>query len=355
MSPRKNSFIEFSKMRFGKMMDDVVSQGLWKDSEYLVTFPCLPDDVGAVRPEVSLPGSITTPLSFEGIRDDVEDLYNNFATAGTKVPKNHETLNDEITLFSKKLRDKIYNHVQVNKTTGASEFAGTQTHGRRKRKKRHPDVLFNIVEDSVGKFLQQMLLWMEMESRKKKARTNAVCGALNDIDMLMSSLESSDERNSSLQLQASASAPQQREMQSHAASVTITPAMLEKLARSLISMLILSLVKHFPEKVKKAMGQCEVQLIIGKVYREVLNEVNLESLATMDMVTYSKFIQAVIKDLSHQYRSKKKLLETFKSNSDLFRDAVLKHLMSNLNAYKDGVGRSKMKRFFAVLFKPFTP
>ncbi|XP_061781202.1 uncharacterized protein [Nerophis lumbriciformis] len=339
VTPRKKRFVNFSRMRFEKLMADVVCQSLWKDSEYLVSLR------GTFDAEETLPPDLPPPLSFEAIQNDVQDLYEKFAVVGRKATETTETLRDDITMFSKKLRDKIYKYVKANQAT--SDLAARPSQGGRKRKKRHTDVVFNIVEDSVGKFLQQVLLWMEMESNKRKDRIDGVCGALNDIDTLITSIRTPKKKSGSQDNWAEHQAGKKRGVSDSLATVPLTAATLEKLAKSLVSMLIMTLIKHFSKKVRKSMGQYEVQLIISKVYHEVLREVNLESLAAMDMVAYSRFIKAVIQDLIRHYRYKNSLLETFKSNSDSFRDAVSTHLANNLKACGDGSGRSKIKNLFS--------
>ncbi|XP_077410307.1 uncharacterized protein LOC144040200 [Vanacampus margaritifer] len=355
---RKSSFMEFSKNRFAKLMTDVASPDV-QESDFLV---------GVQRcstfgnPESSLPASnletpgSPPPLNFEGIQGEVEDLYDKFPMEGRKVSKKVESLRHDIAKFSEQLRDKIYNYIEANQASLTGELSGRQSP---QQEVRHPEVMKNIIEDSVGKFLQQVLLWMEMEPRKRKASADEVCGALKDIDTLISTIVTSEpeafnsQMASETESETSLSAPIQ---QDHTEPI-ITESSLREVTRNFVSMLIITMVKYFPKKVRKSLQPDDMLLIIRRLSDKVL-KVNLASLAAEDMVGYSRFIQAVIKYLFREFGSQEKLLDALMSDEPCFDDAVLTHLTNTLNNWHEGEEQSRIRRFFSAvgkaLMRPFT-
>nr|XP_049605907.1 uncharacterized protein LOC125986302 [Syngnathus scovelli] len=329
---RKSSFVDFSKNRFEKLMTEFVSPDV-QEYDFLVGFQRYSGCGSIFDPGGSLleTPDPPPPFNFEGIQDEVEDLYDKFPMEGPKVAKTLERLRDDVTTFSKQLRDKIYNYIKANQTSFTAEFSG------------------------------RVFLWMEMEPRKRKASADKVCGALKDINTLITTTVTSEpdaitsQGTSETESANYLSAFNQRD-QDHPERI-INESSLREVTRNFVSMLIITMVKNFPKKVRRSLQPDDMLLIIRRLSNKVL-KVNLASLAAEDMVSYSRFIQAVIKYLFRQFGSRKKLLIALMSDDSCFDDAVLTHLTNALNDRHDRARQSRIRRFFAAvgkaLMRPFS-
>lgn len=197
---------------------------------------------------------------------------------------------------------------------------------------------------------------MEMEPRKRKASADEVCGALKDIDTLITTIVTSQNKAcSSTDSEASPSVSTQQDEEQPEAF--ISESSLREVTRNFVSMLIITMVKYFPKKVRKSLQPDDMLLIIRRLSEKVL-KVNLASLAAEDMISYSRFIQAVIKYIFRQFGSKEKLLVALRSDEPCFDEAVLTHLTNTLNNWHDKAGQSRIRRFFSsvgkALIRPFT-
>ncbi|XP_057686658.1 uncharacterized protein LOC130912533 [Corythoichthys intestinalis] len=344
---RKSSFVEFSKNQFTKLVTDCTATDLQKESDFLVGAQPSTVSGSTLHQQASnleTPGS-PPPLNFEGIVDKVEDLYTKFPMERPKVSQNMESLRDDITIFSRQLSDKIYDFIRASIATGTSDRRSP--HRRKKRRAQEPEVMKKIVEDCVGKFLQQVLLWMEMEPSKRKASADEVCGALRDIDTLIANIMSTETESDESDV-----SPSRCDQQDY------PDALLREMSRNFVSMLIMTLVKYFPKKTRKSLQLDDVFVVIRRLSQKVLN-VNLSFLAGENMVSCSRFVQVVLKYLFKQFGSQEKLLEALLSDDMSFDEAVLTQLTNTLNSWHDGADeQSKIKRVFSTvgntLKRPFT-
>ncbi|GLD53151.1 uncharacterized protein AKAME5_000593800 [Lates japonicus] len=224
---RKNSFSRFAKNQLEKIMADLRTAFKENNAKFLVSLKQASESSQPRLMEASephyMPGAEPTTNhsceiismkksnnsdSFVTIKSDVDSLFdklNQPEEPAAHARKNLENFSGEIQKFSKELVDKMYDHLMTGQTYQKplvssdrclsdsviselrSKVDATQFHCS-------PEVLYVMTEDAVGKFLQQVLVWMEREP--STPHSEKMSGALADIeDLFTKQLNPKKEKN----------------------------------------------------------------------------------------------------------------------------------------------------------------
>uniref|UniRef100_A0A8P4JZT5 Uncharacterized protein n=1 Tax=Dicentrarchus labrax TaxID=13489 RepID=A0A8P4JZT5_DICLA len=229
---RRLSFLKFAKNQYKKMMAQLMKASDKEHPDFLVSLRqdsgssqqrlTEEDDASEDFLEQTVPESPTpeseagsqsnmgstaeikklSSVDFETIKIDLDSLFQQLispdkpAVLGTKTLEN--TMSSEhIRKFAKELTDKLCDHLMSIQTfqRSAAPMTRSLSYSDISELRREvdattqfpfsPDVMYAMTEDAVRKFLQQVLLWVNMEPSNKSSRGNAVHGALKDIEELI--------------------------------------------------------------------------------------------------------------------------------------------------------------------------
>lgn len=223
---RKRTFPKFARVQFEKMMAELKSRFEDQDSNFIVS---LKQESGSPRLTIveedeeaereMLPGSVpetprpesrsasrtttfsmgklpSPPVDFDAIESDVDSLFSKLHLKPGSNKLDNSMFTEEIRDFARDLTDKLYHHLMAGETyqipipvMGRSLSDSVISEHRWNMDALHlsfsPDVLYAMTEDAVGKFCQQMLLWLETEPSDKTIHHEEVSGALTEIDDLI--------------------------------------------------------------------------------------------------------------------------------------------------------------------------
>ncbi|XP_059208608.1 uncharacterized protein LOC131987763 [Centropristis striata] len=227
---KSSSFLKFAQQQFEKMKTELRATFTEEDQYSLVTLQSYP---GSPRPrstqdagidqtcDESLPGVPQSPrcqsdpetykrplrtvtkqqsseMDFETIKGDVDCLFNNLIQQENSSAGDRKTVgiaSSEVRKFSKELTDKMYEQMMIglryripSVQTGRCLSDSVISVVRRKVDysgyNYSPDILYAITEDTVGKYLQQVLLWL-VKLSEEACHSDQVSGAVNDINDLV--------------------------------------------------------------------------------------------------------------------------------------------------------------------------
>ena len=359
-------------------------------------------------PLISLQEKLPSSIEFDSIKSTVETLFDISTQPEKSKPQAKESLRSLAKQLSKDLTDKIYGHVAV---VGIDQIPSNPLRRSvsdpiivRLGERVSPTLFYPslqsrhvIIEDSVGKFLQQMCHWVEKEQSNRTSHSEKVSGALGDIrdlieetvtppkDAVPETLEACDSQTRT----PSRSAPvtlcsddSVKDSQSRATSCSTLDSRLgddslksvtglsplaahcssrvsERTTNNIITALLMRLVMtEAPRQVRKSSQAKDIETIIerlSEVARENINISDSDVRKTRNNMT--KINMAVIKDLKKEFGSCKMILEaSMAENNPAFDRAVIKCLKTHLDdLYRPK--RSAFTRFFIrvgkALTKPF--
>ncbi|CAI5647361.1 unnamed protein product [Oreochromis niloticus] len=211
---QKESFCGFAKKQFYKMIREV--KHLVKQNKRF--FVCLhepvksPDDQRAdcmdsyssYRSYVNTPVMDTmfkssSPVDFNTIEPNLVQVFHksNGAEHFNCIWNPVEKIK-EIEMFCRELTDKVYDHLQLTERyvlpvmpsgRSLSDSVISRSAEPTNELPFSPEVLYVIVEDSVQKFLQKILLWLENDTLDQTVQSDNISGAVGDIqDVILRAL-----------------------------------------------------------------------------------------------------------------------------------------------------------------------
>ncbi|XP_071322867.1 uncharacterized protein [Trachinotus anak] len=244
----KQRFSRFAQEQYVKMVAELKSKFRTRRLEFLVRLKqgarspqlTLTEDEclmpGAVpesprpTPETPSPTSMVSEVSMrtkrstvnsEAIKTDVDRLFHKLHQpehpAASKTLENIKA-SGEIRKFSKELVDKLYEHLMAGLTDQIpvvstdrclSDSVIPELTRKATRSPFSPEVLYAITEDSVEKFLQKVLLWIDKEPSEKTNYSEEVSGALTDIQDVITKMLSTPEEEDIMRLES----PEARDQQ----------------------------------------------------------------------------------------------------------------------------------------------
>ncbi|XP_077351984.1 uncharacterized protein LOC144001504 [Festucalex cinctus] len=176
-SSRKRNFLNFCQKKFDTLTFELQT----------VRCRCMRKRIEASRSETPAPDNL---LSFQGIQSGLENVFHKVAVPQGGFNIDVDELRQEADKFSLDLADKIYQYMTKNRTTVQSDAVWRHISNPlilevEEEKPENIQVLHKLVEDTATKFVQQLLLWLEMEPAKRGKHADEVYGCLNDIDTLI--------------------------------------------------------------------------------------------------------------------------------------------------------------------------
>ncbi|XP_045899014.1 uncharacterized protein LOC123967009 [Micropterus dolomieu] len=435
----KRSFFKFAKKKFVKMMNELKT----KHADFLVrpnSDSCQPkpmeeDDFEEAIDGI-LPGTVPysprprrassdptsnstlismreqqfSQLDFENIKKDVDSLFNKFNLPENAAAKSNKALEDikstgVIRKFSKELTDKIYGNLMARQTYKIPTVQRVRSASAPVRTK-----AYTATEDAVQKFLQQLLLWMEI--------SDEVAGALTDIEDLITTVLIPPPENATIRLECpeasnrqtsrissinddevsasvcmdfdgenlnvrvhvdsqqlrkcnvevTSGAPEEVTSEPRAINYSCTPvpeggdlsaasndsssSTSEQMTSKFITDLLMRLVTKAPLKTKRSMQMADINAIIKRLSDKVVDEIKFIGPVRKTKNSMTKVNKAMIKDLDREFGSPRKILEAaMASNHTSFDDAVVKYLKIHINALFNSPPKSAVSRFFSALGK----
>ena len=158
-------------------------------------------------PLINLQEKRPSSIEFDSIRGAVETLFDISNLPAESAPQTKESLRNLAKQLSKDLTNEIYGHVaavgidQIPSNPlrrSVSDPVIIRTGERVSPTLFYPSLesRYVMIEDSVGKFLQQMCLWVEKKQANRTSDSEKVSGALGDIrDLIQETVTPPKENN----------------------------------------------------------------------------------------------------------------------------------------------------------------
>ena len=406
---RKSRFLKFAKMQFEKMRSEL--ERSTQKSEPGFTVPLSRPSQATLKKEdspsedLNLPGAdpksprpkseavrkkLHSSLEFEEIKNVVEIMYKmlNLTRKPVEQQKIVGKLDSMMRQFSKDLTDKLYDHLITSNNcdvpsapTGrsTSEYVISTVRRTANQCCLSPEVIYAITEDLVGRFLQQILLWMDKEQTNLISFSEEVSGALSNIEDLITKTVTSEEENK-------VTAPQcpgatDRQPSTSCCSTPVEPfndpadnddetlrntvdetsvtentgssessLISERSTDNIIVPLVLRILTKAITKSKFSYQEADINTIIKRLSDKAEAEVRFDDGAPKkNRVNMRKVNKAVIKDLEKEFGSPKLILEAaLASNDPSFDDAAVRYVKFHLDALNSPTPKkSGISRFFS--------
>lgn len=336
-------------------------------------------------------------VEFEDIKNVVEIMYKmlNLTKKPVEQQKIGEKLNSMMRQFSKELTDKLYDHLKTSNNydiplapigRSISDYVISTVGRSANQCSLSPEVIYAITEDLVGRFLQQILLWMDKEQTNLRSFSEEVSGALSNIEDLIIKTVTSHEENKV----AAPESPGDMDRQS-STSCCSTPVepfndpadnddetlrnivdetsvtqntgssesslISERSTDNIIVPLVLRILTKAIMKSKFSYREADINTIIKRLSDKAEAEVEFkDSAPKKNRVNMRKVNKAVINDLEKEFGSPKLILEAaLASNDPSFDAAVVKYVKFHLDALNSPTPKKcGISRFFSRVGKAVT-
>ncbi|XP_077448140.1 uncharacterized protein LOC144067927 [Stigmatopora argus] len=364
---RRFHFFRFARMQFGRMLGGL--KRAFKNQEgCLVSLrsdkPKSPrgDSKGTFRSStLHVRPSQNPKFEFEAIQEMVSKLFEELSKMDPESRKAviQRYMDENLQSFSQDLTSRLYEYImssqsevyEVPSSRSNTPFVDSVLWGRRGKKhwdggqKFSPEVLYAMTEDAAWKFLQQLLLWIETEPQGEEVYADEVSGAVGEINQLvvtaLNTAEDLDEDidtetpfNDTLNSESlirSSCAPESCVGTSKSSDGE--PLSLQDLSEVLAFMLTTQLGQRLPRNCKKNLKPDDLMLATQQMSSMALRQIgpgnidNIETLANLEEV-----IIPVVTNVLAEFQTPEELVGAVAGEDNVFDDAVLKHLLIQLNA-----------------------
>ncbi|CAI5635760.1 unnamed protein product [Oreochromis niloticus] len=414
----KQHFFRFAKKEFEKMNSELKDQV--KKSKGFFTFQrqqansaeseradarksvhMNPSEVPRKSPTLETTVKSSSPLKFRTVMPVMDKLFSKLTQAG-----HLDLTSKEIEMFSRELTDKVYDHVestypaptmQMGKSLSESDMSKTSQGDCNVPSA--PEVPYVLVGDSVERFLQNLLFWLENETLTQTIINDKISGAVEDIVRVLTpskeevmvgpdagetsdrlftsqsspvtdltnqpvcvSAEHPDLVSNTSNDQASVSHTEPTEGQSQPATSEKTE---EELSETLVSpddrlianqfstLLVMRLSRKLPQNIINLLDTEKIDLATNHLTELVLSEVRRTKSLEILKNNRVKLVKATAKGLIKEFGSSDKFFDVMISEDSSFYDTILNHLAINLGVFMNPPKKSKLARFFSAVLKAF--
>ncbi|CAI5670966.1 unnamed protein product [Oreochromis niloticus] len=402
----KQHFFRFAKKEFEKMNSELKDQV--KKSKGFFTFQrqqanspeseradsrksehMNPSEVPRKSPTLETTVKSSSPLKFRTVMPVMDKLFSKLTQAG-----HLDLTSKEIEMFSRELTENVYDHVESTYPAPISKTSQGDCN-----EPSAPDVVYVLVGDSVERFLQNLLFWLENETLTQTIINDKISGAVEDIvrvltpskeevmtgpdagetsDRLFTSqsspvtdltnqpvcvrAEHPDLVSNTSNYQASVSHTEPTEGQSQPATSEKTE---EELSETLVSpddrliahqfsvFLVMRIATKLPQNIINLLDTKKIDLATNHLSDLVLSEVRRTKSLEILKNNRVKLVKATAKGLIKEFGSPDKFFDVMISEDSSFYDTILKHLAINLGVFMNPPKKSKLARFFSAVLKAF--
>ncbi|CAI5673793.1 unnamed protein product [Oreochromis niloticus] len=391
----KQHFFRFAKKEFEKMNSELKDQV--KKSKGYLTFHrqqansaeseradsrksvhMNPSEVPRKSPTLETTVKSSSPLKFRTVMPVMDKLFSKLTQAG-----HLDLTSKEIEMFSRELTDKVYDHVestypapmmQMGKSLSESDMSKTSQ--GECNVPSAPKVPYVLVEDSVERFLQNLLFWLENETLTQTIINDKISGAVEDIVRVLTSSkeevmigpdagETSDRLFTSQSSpvtdltnqpvcvsaehpdlvsntsndQASVSHSEPTEGQSQPAtsekteeerSETLVSLYAKLIAHQFSTLLATRIAEKLHENTRNLLDPGKLDLVINHLTDLVLSEVRCTESLDFLHNNLLKLVKATAEGLIKEFGSPDKFFDVMISEDSSFDGTILKHLAMNL-------------------------
>ncbi|CAI5673792.1 unnamed protein product [Oreochromis niloticus] len=349
-----------------------------------------PSEVPRKSPTLETTVKSSSPLKFRTVMPVMDKLFSKLTQAG-----HLDLTSKEIEMFSRELTDKVYDHVEstypgpISKTSQGDCNVPSA-----------PDVVYVLVEDSVERFLQNLLFWLENETLTQTIINDKISGAVEDIVRVLTSSkeevmigpdagETSDRLFTSQSSpvtdltnqpvcvsaehpdlvsntsndQASVSHTEHTEGQSQPATsekteeelseTSVLPYAAKLVAIQFSNRLFMTMAQKCHKNTRNVLDIEKIDLAINHLSHLVLSEVRCTESLEILKNNRVKLVKATAKGLIKEFGSPDKFFAVMTSEDSSFYDTILKHLAINLSVFMNPPKKSKLARFFSAVLKAF--
>ncbi|XP_042069173.1 uncharacterized protein LOC121812085 [Haplochromis burtoni] len=412
----KQHFFRFAKKEFEKMNSELKDQV--KKSKGFLTFQrqqanspeseradsrksehMNPSEVPRKSPTLETTVKSSSALKFTTVVPVLNKLFSKLTQAG-----HLDLTSKEIKMFSRELTENVYDHVQstypaptmqMGKSLSESDFSKTSQGNCNVPSA--PEVPYVLVEDSVERFLQNLLFWLENETLTQTIINDKISGAVEDIVRVLTpskeeimigpdagetsdrlfishsspvtdltnqpvcvSAEDPDLDSNTSSDQASISDTDPTEGQSQPAtpenpeeelSETSVSSQAKPIAGRFGLFLAVEIAYNLHRNARNLLNTEQLELVINHLTDLVLSEMRYtESLETVNN-NMKKLVKPTAKGLIEEFGSAEKFFNIMMSEDSSFDDTILMHIAMNLGVFMNTPKKSKLARFFSAVLK----
>lgn len=365
-----------------------------------------------------------TPTSFNVIKSEISDIYSEFTKEKEHgiIQERLENINisEKVKNFSRELTEKLYDHLMISRvyqiptivmgrSLSDSVISRTPQQVAESRVFFSPEVLYVIIEDTVGKFLQNILLLVDDETIDEIVQSEKVSDVVEEIQKVIAkgqkqardtesdysqksgreSKKPCPSRPASLEKQVKS--PEKRSTSSCSSSTPVLERMEEEMsgksedrfsedipsekseeqtsekleeklsevsvssqaaAEYLAMCLIARLMAQYKKSLKKpllSLANKNLEDIIEHVKNLVQPEISIEESITNLDKNVSQLTKKLFKGLIKEFGSTEQVMNAAWAGDSSFDEAILKHLKINLGVLTSPPQKSKIARFFGAV------
>ncbi|CAI5647709.1 unnamed protein product [Oreochromis niloticus] len=155
----------------------------------------------------------SSPVDFNSIKSNLDQLFSKLNQADhvnlIRKPQENLKISAEIEMFCRELTDKMYDHLQSNQRyllpvmlsgRSLSDSVISRCAEPTDELPFSPEVLYVTVEDSVQKFVQNIILWLENDALDKTVQSDNISGTVKDIqDVILRALTPTERKETDRQ------------------------------------------------------------------------------------------------------------------------------------------------------------
>ncbi|XP_019211930.1 uncharacterized protein LOC109200771 [Oreochromis niloticus] len=371
----KQHFFRFAKKEFEKMNSELKDQV--KKSKGYLTFHrqqansaesesadsrksvhMNPSEVPRKSPTLETTVKSSSPLKFRTVMPVMDKLFSKLTQAG-----HLDLTSKEIEMFSRELTDKVYDHVestypaptmQMGKSLSESDMSKTSQ--GECNVPSAPKVPYVLVEDSVERFLQNLLFWLENETLTQTIINDKISGAVEDIVRVLTSSKEEvmigpDAGETSDRLFISQSSPvtdltnqpvcvsaehpdlvsNTSENPEEERSETLVSLYAKLIANQFSTLLATRIAQKLHKNTRNLLDPGKLDLVINHLTELVLSEVRCTKSLEILKNNRVKLVKATAEGLIKEFGSPDKFFNVMISEESSFDGTILKHLAMNLS------------------------
>nr|XP_057944024.1 uncharacterized protein LOC131138801 [Doryrhamphus excisus] len=381
---RRFRFFKFARSQFSRMLGGLKRAFKNQDACLVALKSDRREEKSVLSPRGDAKGAFRTStlhvrpsqrpaFEFESIQDMMAKLFDDLSKMDSEArdKKIARYMDENLKGFSEELTSQLYEYImschsevyEVPSSRSNTPFMDSLLWGRPGKKHWDgqifsPEVLYAMTEDTVWRFLQQLVLWLETEENEE-TYADDVSGAVSEINQLVVTALNTDEdaekvKPPKLQMtrenvdtseeetnleeysQESISAPSRTQDISKRRTETLDMPLFKELTQLLAYTLTAKLAQRLPKKSKKLLKRDTLLLVSDHLSSRTMEEISPKHINKIQtMAQLEEVVTGLVKNLMVDFGTSQKLVKAVRTNNTSFDDAVLKHLRIKLDTFKD--------------------